>query len=126
MAKRPARSTVTPDQAVVTLQGASREIYGFTPFPLEAAPAVSGVFAVAAPAEAEAGNTLYWRLLFVGESADIADGAGAWRDAARREGATRILVHICNRDRDYRGFIEDDLVAAFEPPLNALQRRAAA
>lgn len=127
MGKRPARPTVTPEQAVVTLHGASHEIYGFTPFPLEAPPAISGVYAFAAPAGEEAGNALYWRLLFIGEAADIAAGATAdWLAAARNFGATRLLVHICSRDEDYRQFVGDDLVAAFEPPLNAPQRRAAA
>ncbi len=127
MGKKRARPTVAPDQAVVTLHGASREIYGFTPFPLDAPPSIPGIYAFAAPAEAEAGNTLYWRLLFVGETADIGTAASRdWLDAAQKAGATRLLVHICSRDQDYRRFIEDDLVAAFDPPLNAAQRRAAA
>ena len=129
MGNRPARPTVTPDQAVVTLHGASREIYGFTPFPLDAPPTVAGVYAFAAPADGEAGNTLYWRLLFVGETGDIGARAGAtneWLADAKKWGATRLLVHICSRDDDYRRFIEDDIVAAFDPPLNALQRRASA
>ncbi|MDH3230359.1 MAG: hypothetical protein OEN55_11250 [Alphaproteobacteria bacterium] len=129
MGNRPARPTVTPEQAVVTLHGASREIYGFTPFPLDAPPPLAGIYAFAAPAGAEAGNTLYWRLLFVGETGNIGARAGAsheWLAAAKKQGATRILVHICSRDEDFRRFIEDDLVAAFDPPLNALQRRAAA
>jgi len=127
MGKRPARATVTPDQAVVTLHGASREIYGFTPFPLDAPPAICGIYACAAPAGEQAGNALYWRLLFVGEAADIAAGATPdWLAAARQSGATRLLVHICGRDEDYRRFIEDDLVAAYDPPLNAPLHRAAA
>jgi len=127
MGNRAARPTVTPDQAVVTLHGASREIYGFTPFPLDAPPAVAGIYAFAAPADADSGNTLYWRLLFVGEAGDIAAGATReWLETASKQGATRLLVHICGRDADYRRFIEDDIVAAFDPPLNALQRRAAA
>jgi len=126
MGKRPAGPTVTPDQAVVTLHGASREIYGFTPFPLDAPPAIRGVFALAAPAGEDAGNAHYWRLLFVGEAADIAGAAADWLAEARKVGASRLLVHICSRDEDYRRFIEEDLVAAFDPPLNALQRRAAA
>lgn len=127
MRKQPARPTVTPDTAVVCLHGASREIYGFTPFPFDAPPASCGVYAAAAPAEAADGNGLHWRLLFVGEAADIAAGAAAgWLVEAQKRGATRLLIHICGRDEDYRRFIEDDLVAAFDPPLNALQRRAAA
>ena len=129
MGNRPARPTVTPDQAVVTLHGASREIYGFTPFPLDAPPATAGIYAFAAPADAEDGNTLYWRLLFVGETGDIGARAGAtheWLADAKKQGATRLLVHICSRDEDFRRFVEDDLIAAFNPPLNALQRRAAA
>jgi hypothetical protein len=129
MGNRSARPTVTPDHAVVTLQGASREIYGFTPFPLDAMPAVAGVYAFAAPAGPDAGSTLHWRLLLVGETADIAERKGSargWLTDAQRQGATRLLVHICRRDAEYRRFIEDDLIAAFEPPLNALQRRPAA
>jgi len=127
MGKRPARSTVSPEQAVVTLHGASREIYGFTPFPLDAPPAVGGIYAFAAPAREEAGAALHWNLLLVGEASDIAAGATAgWLDAARKHGATRLLVHICRRDEDYRRFIENDIVAAFDPPLNAPPRRAAA
>ena len=123
------RPTVTPDQAVVMLHGASREIYGFTPFPLDAAPAHAGIYAFAAPAGGDSGNTLYWRLLFVGETCDIGARAGTsheWLSAARKQGATRLLVHICGRDEDFRRFVEDDIVAAFDPPLNALQRRAVA
>jgi hypothetical protein len=129
MGNRPTRPTVTPDHAVVTLHGASREVYGFTPFPLGAPPAVGGIYAFAAPAGAEAGNTLYWSLLFVGETGDIGACAGAtheWLADAKKRGATRLLVHICSHDEDFRRFIEDDIVAAFDPPLNALQRRAAA
>jgi hypothetical protein len=129
MAKSLPKPTVTPDQAVVMLQGASREIYGFTPFPLDAPPADAGIYAFAGPAGGDAGNTLYWRFLFVGETGDIGARAGAsheWLGAARKQGATHLLVHICGRDADYRRFIEDDIVAAFDPPLNALQRRAVA
>lgn len=127
MGKKRARPTVSPDNAVVTLHGASREIYGFTPFPLDAPPSIPGIYAFAAPAGAESGQPLHWRLLFVGETSDIGVGTSRdWLDTAKKEGATRLLVHICSRDEDYRRFIEDDLVAAFEPPLNALQRRAAA
>lgn len=129
MGNQSARPTVTPDHAVVTLQGASREIYGFTPFPLDAPPSGPGIYALAAPADDDSGSTLYWHLLFVGETGNIGDGSAAsreWFADARRQGATRLLVHFCGRDENARRFIEDDLIAAFAPPLNALQRRAAA
>lgn len=126
MSKGPARATVSPDQAVVMLHGASREIYGFTPFPLTALPEAAGIYALAAPAGAEAGTTLYWRVLFVGEAAAIGSEAGRGMvAAAKRQGATHLLAHICGRDADYRRFIRDDIVAVFAPPMNAVRRKAA-
>jgi hypothetical protein len=115
----------SPSQAVVTLHGASREIYGFTPLPIDAAPARPGIFAYAGIAEGAQRATRYWDLFYVGSAGSIAE-RGDWLAEAKRQGATHILVHFCRRGEDSRRFVEEDLVAAVSPPLNALERQAQA
>jgi len=116
-----------PCESVVALQGASRDIYGFTAFPLDAPPAVAGIFIFARPADDARRDTLYWTPLYVGEAGDMADTVPGLRDVAahaRKLGATHLLVHFCSRGEAARAEKARDLSEAFRPSLNRLDRAA--
>jgi len=122
---------VTPlAHAVVTLHGASRDIYGFTAFPLEAAPARAGICIFVRPPNGAAGFVpSYWTPLYIQTSAKLSDGDSVPRSVARQArqlGATHVLIHFCDRGEEARRYIVEDLVAALRPPLNAEERREAA
>lgn len=111
-----------PAHSVVTLLGKSREIYGFTAFPLAAGLRGAGVYIfVRPPAATEASSPSYWTPLYVGGT-DSLDECNGRRNAmfaeARRRGATHVLLHYCDRGEDARRHIEADLVAALAPELN--------
>ena len=112
--------------SVVTLQGASRQVYGFTAFALNAPPRGAGVYIFARPPVNPV--TQNWTALYIGQSddfrADIGSGH-AWLANAARLGATHVLVHFCNRGETDRRQIEVDLVSIIHPPLNELERHAA-
>lgn len=116
-----------PGQSVVALQGASREVYGFTAFPLDAPPAAAGIFMFACPAEDAQRDTLYWTPLYVGEARDMGESLPGRQDLiahARKLGATHLLVHFCGRGEAARAEKAQDLVEAFHPSLNRLDRAA--
>lgn len=113
-------------QSVVTLQGVSRQIYGFTAFPLDAPPRGAGVYIFARPPVNPV--TQNWTALYIGQTEDLhghVDSRHAWLSNAARLGATHVLVHFCNRGEDERLMIENDLMGTVHPPLNELERRAA-
>lgn len=112
-------------QAVVLLQGASREYYGFTPFPIEAAPAAAGVYAFAGPADENLRNTLYWDILYIGAGRCMRDEKD-WLSHARKLGATHVLVHFCRRGDEARQYASEDLVSSCDPALNRMENRAVA
>ena len=121
-----ARSAL-PGQSVVALQGASRQIYGFTAFPLDAPPSAAGIYIFARPAEAPRCDTLYWEPLFVGETRDMSGAVPAQRSLAaraRKLGATHLLVHFCGRGEAARREKAHDLIDALHPALNGLHRAA--
>lgn len=114
------------NQAVVTLQGASRQVYGFTAFALDAPPRGAGVYIFARPPVNPV--TQNWTALYIGQSGDLQEHINArhaWLANAARLGATHVLVHFCNRGEEQRQLIEVDLVNIVHPPLNALETRAA-
>lgn len=116
-----------PGESVVMLQGASREVYGFTAFPLDAPPPVAGIFMFAQPAEDGRRDTLYWQPLYIGEAQDMRAAQPGYEDVAahaRKLGATTLLVHFCGRGGDARTEKADDLVRAFRPSLNRLDNAA--
>lgn len=116
-----------PCGSVVALQGASREVYGFTAFPLDAPPAAAGIFAFARPADIARREALYWTPLYVGETDDMAGTLPGMQDLAahaRKLGATHLLVHFCGRGEDARVGKARDLVDAFQPSMNRLDRAA--
>lgn len=118
-----------PENSVVALQGMSRELYGFTVFPLDAAPAVAGIYMLVRPADAGHRDTLYWVPLFVGEAGDVRDavrGAGDMLGRARKLGATHLLVHFCGRGTEARTEKSHDLIGAFRPALNGYDGAAEA
>ncbi len=114
---------------MVTLLGKSREIYGFTAFPLAAGLRGAGVYIfVRPPAETDAGTQSYWMPLYIGGTDSLAECNGrrnAMFAEARRRGATHVLLHYCDRGEDARRHIETDLVAALSPELNHGTLRAA-
>lgn len=114
------------NQAVVTLQGASRQIYGFTPFPLDAPPRGGGIYIFARPPVNPV--TQNWTALYIGHTDDFrqhVDSGHAWLANAARLGATHVLIHFCNRGEEERREVEDDLLRTVHPPLNELEKRAA-
>ena len=119
-----------PAHSVVTLQGESRQIYGFTAFPLAAPVGGAGIcIFVRPPEDPSAFAPSYWTPLYVCGSHNMGDSGAMPRgilEQARRMGATHVLVHFCDRGDDARRAIAEDLVAALRPPLNAEGRRAAA
>lgn len=122
--------TIPQAHAVVTLQGASREIYGFTAFPLAAPIGGAGIcIYVRPPKDLSAFAPSYWTPLYVRGSGNMGDSAAMPRgtlEQARRMGATHVLVHFCDRGEAARRAIVEDLIAALRPALNAEGRRAAA
>lgn len=120
-------SGITPQApAVVTLQGSSRRIYGFTAFPLDAPPRGAGVYIFARPPVNPV--TQNWTALYIGHADDFrecVETGHTWLASAARLGATHLLVHFCNRGADERLGIETDLLGAVHPPLNELKRYAA-
>jgi len=121
---------LAPGAAVVTLQGASRAFYGFTAFPIAEAPRGAGLYVFArSPVDPRTRRIASWTPLYLGESDDLPLATGAqntWRSHAERQGATHVLVHFCNRGEVARQAIAEDLLAARQPPLNALERLAVA
>lgn len=116
-----------PCESVVALQGASRQIYGFTAFPLDAPPGGPGIFVFARPADVAQRDTLYWAPLYVGESCGLAEAVSGLRDIvshARKLGATHLLVHFCGRGEDARQEKAKDLAEALQPSLNRLGHAA--
>jgi hypothetical protein len=116
--------------AVVTLYGASRDIYGFTAFPVDVAPARACICIFVCPPKGATGFApSYWTPLYIRASAAPADGDADPRsiaEQARQMGATHVLVHFCDRGEEARRDIVEDLVAALRPPLNAEGHRKAA
>lgn len=116
--------------SVVTLQGASRQFYGFTAFPLAAPVGGAGIcIYVRPPKDPSVFAPSYWTPLYVRDSADLADVGVMPRgipEQARRMGATHVLVHFCDRGEVARHAIAEDLTAALRPALNVEGRRAAA
>ena len=116
--------------AVVTLQGNTGQIYGFTAFPLAAPIDGAGICILVHPPEDPAAFApSYWTPLYVRDSQAMGDRATMPRgiiEQARRMGATHVLVHFCDRGDDARRAIAEDLVAALRPPLNVEGRRTAA
>jgi hypothetical protein len=119
-----------PAHAAVTLQGDSRQIYGFTAFPLAAPIGGAGICVFVRPPEDPAAFTpSWWTPLYVRGSHNMGENSTMPRgilEQARRMGATHVLVHFCDRGEEARRAIADDLIAALRPPLNAEGRRAAA
>jgi hypothetical protein len=119
-----------PAHAVVTLQGDSRLIYGFTAFPLAAPIGGAGIcIFVRPPEDPSAFAPSYWTPLYVRGSHNMGDNGAMPRgilEQARRMGATHVLVHFCDRGEDARRAIAEDLVTTLRPPLNVEGRRAAA
>ena len=122
--------TIPQAHAVVTLQGASRQIYGFTAFPLAAPIGGAGIcIYVRPPKDPSAFAPSYWTPLYVHGCGNMGDSAAMPRgilEQARRMGASHVLVHFCDRGEAVRGAIADDLIAALRPALNAGGRRSAA
>jgi len=115
-----------PAPAVVTLQGVSRQVYGFTAFPLDEPPRGAGIYIFARPPVNPV--TQNWTALYIGQTDDFRANVGsahAWLSNAARLGATHMLVHFCSRGEVERLQIESDLFGAVHPPLNELERRAA-
>ena len=123
-------SAIPPAHAVVTLQGNSRQIYGFTAFPLAAPVDGAGIcIFVRPPDETGAFSPNWWIPLYVVGADNLSDKSAIPRgipEQAQRMGATHLLVHICNRGEEARRAIAEDLVALLQPPLNTEERRAAA
>lgn len=130
MREIPNSNAIPPAHSVVTLQGISRQVHGFTAFPLTASLRGAGIFVIVRPPEDVsrcAGS--YWAPLYIGDSQSMGDAGEMPRgvlEQARRMGATHVLVHFCDRGEDARRSIVKDLIAALRPPLNSESRRAAA
>lgn len=121
---------IPPAHAVVALQGASRQVYGFTAFPADALPARPGVCIFVRPgAEREEDPRGYWEPLYVCGARAMGDDGAMPRgivEQARRMGCTHVLARFCDRGEDVRREIAGDLIAALTPALNDEGRRAAA
>jgi hypothetical protein len=130
MRERFNKHATPPAHAVVTLQGESRQIYGFTAFPLAAPVGGAGIcIFVRPPEDPSAFAPSYWTPLYACGSRNMGDSGTMPRgilEQARRMGTTHVLVHFCDRGDDARRAITEDLVATLRPPLNAEGRRAAA
>lgn len=130
MREIPNSNAIPPAHSVVTLQGVSGEIQGFTAFPLSAPLRGPGICVFVRPPEDETTfASSYWTPLYIGESHSMGDGSEIPRgvlEQARHMGATHVLVHFCDRGEEARRSIAGDLIAALRPPLNSESRRAAA
>lgn len=120
-----------PGQAVVTMRGGSRALYGFTAFPLAEAPSGAAVYVFARPSVDPLHRaTSYWVPLYIGETGGMreCDEARLKRlEAARRLNATHMLIHFCNRDAETRRRIVHDLSRMLNTSrLNGIPRPAAA
>ncbi len=119
-----------PGQAVVTLQGASGAIYGFTAFPLNAPPRGGGIYILAQPTlDPRDRAASDWTPLFIGETDGFSNQINTRHEglaSARKLGATHVLVHFCRRGEDARRHVENDLTSALRPVLNARELRAVA
>ena len=119
-----------PGQAVVTLQGASGAIYGFTAFPLSAPPRGAGIYILAQPTPDPRDRAASdWTALYIGETGGFSDQLKSRHEGlagARKLGATHVLVHFCGRGEDARRHVENDLISALRPVLNARELRAVA
>ena len=124
------KHAIPPAHAVVTLQGYSRRIYGFTAFPLAAPISGAGICVfVRAPDDPAAFATSWWIPVYIDGSDNMGDDSTMPRgiaEQARGMGATHVLVHYCGRGEDARRAIAEDLISVLHPPLNAEERRAAA
>ncbi len=110
-----------PEQSIVALQGESREIYGFTAFPLTSPPPVAGIYVLVRPAAPDDRDTLFWDPVYVGEAPDVEAEISSPRSQllhARELGATHLLVRICGRGEAARREVARDLVASLAPLLN--------
>ena len=123
-----------PGQAVITIQGGSGALYGFTAFPLEHAPCGAAIYIFARPSNRPLRNaTSYWKALHIAETGGVRDRSDA-RDerlerleAARRAGATHMLIHFCSRGEDIRQRIVTDLAPVLcLPAKRSLPQPAAA
>lgn len=107
-------------QAVVTIQGGSGALYGFTAFPLEDAPGGAAIYLFARPSPDPLRiATSYWVPLHVGETGGMRDRADARKkrfEAAHRMGATHMLIHFCSRDAEARRKIAHDISMVVGPP----------
>lgn len=130
MSELSASQVIPPAHSVVTMQGVSRQIYGFTAFPLEAALGGAGICIFVRPCEeSEEFAPSYWMPLYVRASRRMGDTGtfpGGIVEQARRMGCTHVLAHFCDRGEDARNAIVEDIVEALHPPLNSEGRRAAA
>ncbi len=122
--------SAAPGQAVVTLQGASGAIYGFTAFPLSAPPRGAGIYILAQPTlDPRDRAASDWTALYIGETSEFSDQLNTRHDGltgARKLGAKHVLVHFCGRGEDARRHVETDLISALRPALNARELRAVA
>lgn len=123
-----------PGQAVVTIQGRSGALYGFTAFPLEDAPCGAAIYIIARPSTHPLHSaTSYWKALRIGETGGVRAGSDG-RDerlerleAARRLRATHMLIHFCGRGADIRRRIVADLSTVLpRPAKRTLPQPAAA
>jgi len=121
---------IPPAHAALTLQGNSKQIYGFSAFPLAAPISGAGIcIFVCPPDDPEAFSPSWWVPLYVCGTDNMGDAGTMPRgiaEQAHRMGATHMLVHFCGRGENSRQAIADDLIAALQPPLNAEGQRAAA
>ena len=106
-----------PGQAVITIQGGSRALYGFTAFPVEDAPCGAAIYIFVRPSERLSkrqpdSGSAYWTALHVGETGGLRGRREARRErieAACRAGATHMLIHFCSRGEEDRMRIVEDL-----------------
>ena len=119
-----------PGQAVITIQGSSAALYGFTAFPLEDAPCGAAIYVFARPSDSPLRSmTSYWEPLLVGETGGMRDRSEARHERiaeARRLGATHMLIHFCGRGTDIRRRIVADLGAVLSLPRNRVLSQPAA
>ncbi len=121
---------IPPAHSVLTLQGDSRLIYGFTAFPLAAPIGGAGIcIFVRPPEDPSAFAPSYWTPLYVCGSHNMGDSGAMPRgilEQARRMGATHVLVHFCDRGDDARHALVAAGAPEGRPPRPAGGRRAAA
>ncbi len=119
-----------PGQAVVTIQGGSAALYGFTAFPLEDAPCGAAIFIFARPSDGLLRSmSSYWQPLLIGETGGMRDRSDARQERieeARRLGATHMLIHFCGRGTDIRRRIVADLGSVLPVPQDRVLSQPAA